>query len=180
MPQIECDVFFLFFDKVYRFDKEKLWIFQTLEEIGIVANEREYIKIPQQAFSLTRKQFNAGIIMKFISGLGKSEISLGITKEDIYFGDLNFVFGIASPTALSCVVSLCRLDPEFYGFPQDDELYYSRVKKEVIHEIGHVLGLLHCEKPTCVMSFSNSIYDVDRKTKFFCENCSKLIRGKRV
>jgi archaemetzincin len=180
MHQIECDVFFLFFDKVYRFDKEKLWISQALEEIGIIANEREYVKIPQQAFSITRKQFNAGIIMKFISGLGKSEISLGITKEDIYFGDLNFVFGIASPTALSCVVSLCRLDPEFYGLPQDDELYCSRVQKEVIHEIGHVLGLLHCEKPSCVMSFSNSIYDVDRKTKFFCENCSKLIRGKRV
>jgi len=180
MLQIECDVFFLFFDKVYRFDKEKLWISQALEEIGIIANEREYVKIPQHALSLTRKQFNAGIIMKFISGLGKSEISLGITKEDIYFADLNFVFGIASPTALSCVVSLFRLDPEFYGFPQDDELYCSRVQKEVIHEIGHVFGLLHCEKTSCVMSFSNSIYDVDRKTKFFCESCARLIKSRKV
>ncbi len=118
--------------------------------------------------------------MKFISDLSKSEISLGIMKEDIYFGNMNFVFGIASPTALSCVVSLYRLDPEFYGFPQDEELYFSRVQKEIIHELGHVLGLLHCEKTSCVMSFSNSIYDVDRKTKFFCENCARLIKGKRV
>jgi hypothetical protein len=77
MHQIECDVFFLFFDKVYRFDKEKPWIFQTLEEIGIIANEREYVKIPQQAFSLTRKQFNAGIIMKFISDWANQKFLLG-------------------------------------------------------------------------------------------------------
>ncbi len=180
MVQLTCDIFFLFFDKVYRFDKEKSCVFQTLEEIGIIPNERGYIKIPHQAFSTSRKQFNGGIIMKFISDLSKSEISLGIIKEDIYFGDMNFVFGIASPTASCCVVSFYRLDPEFYGFPQDEDLYFSRVQKEIIHEIGHVLGLLHCEKTSCVMSFSNSIYDVDRKTKFFCENCSRLIKGKRV
>jgi archaemetzincin len=49
------------------------------------------------------------------------------------------------------------------------------VEKETLHELGHILGLEHCPNPRCVMSFSNSIYDVDRKEARFCEMCKKKL-----
>ena len=41
-----------------------------------------------------------------------------------------------------------------------------------LHEVGHALfALRHCNNPKCVMSFSNTIFDVDRKSKEVCKNC---------
>ncbi|NPA14581.1 MAG: archaemetzincin family Zn-dependent metalloprotease [Aquificae bacterium] len=96
--------------------------------------------------------------------------ALGITGEDIYSPGLNFVFGLASPYFRAAVVSYARLiDP-------DQSLFISRVRKEVTHEMGHVFGLEHCPNPRCVMSFSNSLFEVDLKTENFCNECSKKLK----
>ncbi len=42
-------------------------------------------------------------------------------------------------------------------------------KKTVLHEIGHTLGLNHCEDKNCLMSIYNDGYEV----KDFCNNCKK-------
>ena len=42
-------------------------------------------------------------------------------------------------------------------------------------ELGHALGLPHCEYPGCVMYFSNWIGDTDRKGPKFCYRCGKRI-----
>ena len=49
-----------------------------------------------------------------------------------------------------------------------------RVKKEAVHEIGHTFGLGHCLNKICVMSFSPSIFDVDRKEVHPCKKCERL------
>jgi len=49
--------------------------------------------------------------------------------------------------------------------------------KEAVHEVGHTLGLAHCTNSSCVMFFSNSILDTDRKKSAFCEKCSTFVRG---
>ncbi|MCS7106475.1 MAG: matrixin family metalloprotease, partial [Candidatus Aenigmarchaeota archaeon] len=58
----------------------------------------------------------------------------------------------------------------------NEEVLIKRAVKEAIHEMGHVLGLKHCENPECVMSFSNTVFDVDRKTKNLCEKCKKQLK----
>ncbi|CAB3289148.1 Peptidase zinc-dependent [Methanocaldococcus lauensis] len=93
---------------------------------------------------------------------------VAITPYDLYSNGLNFVFGIAYPFR-GCIVSYARL------YSDNEELFLSRVRKEVTHEMGHVFGLSHCPNPKCVMHFSNSLYDTDYKEEEFCSNCKKKL-----
>ena len=106
------------------------------------------------------------------------EIILGVTGVDLTAPGLNFVFGLADPRSRVAVISLARLYPEFYGQPRDPSLFKARAVKEAVHELGHLLGLDHCPDPVCVMAFSNSLADTDRKGPGFCRSCRELWRKK--
>jgi archaemetzincin len=94
---------------------------------------------------------------------------LGIIDHDLYLPQLNFVFGIASERA--SVISITRLRQEFYGLVQNRTLFYQRVVTEAVHELGHTYGLAHCRNSDCVMFFSNTLADTDRKGPNFCPKC---------
>lgn len=169
--QNKLEIFFM------SFDFSDFEIDLTLEVVRLLRylpEERGFLRLPKEAFSLQRNQYNAGIIMKYVSHIRKFP-ALVLMKDDIYFQNLNFVFGLSSPTAKISLVSFSRLNPEFYGYPFDKEIYISRIRKEIIHELGHMEGLLHCQNQKCVMNFSNSIYDVDQKSDWFCNVCLKLL-----
>jgi archaemetzincin len=108
----------------------------------------------------------------------KNTIILGICSFDAYSSGLNFVFGQASPTRGVAAIYLPRLRQEFYGIAADISIFMERVLKESTHEVGHTFGLAHCPKQSCVMHFSNSIVDTDRKAKDFCNACSSKLDQK--
>jgi len=96
---------------------------------------------------------------------------LGVTDLDLYVPNMNFVFGEARLPGRVAVISTHRLRATTdYG---GEKLFPSRVVKEAVHELGHTMGLGHCESPSCVMYFSNSLSDTDRKGEDYCESCSK-------
>jgi len=127
-------------------------------------------RLPKYAYNSIRNQYRSDLLLDFLAKHFKGRV-LGITNEDLYVEGLNFVFGQAQLNGRVAIVSFARLDPTFFHQPEDQELLEKRVEKEVIHEVGHVLGLRHCETKGCVMNFSNTVFDVDKKTKFFCKNC---------
>jgi archaemetzincin len=101
---------------------------------------------------------------------------LGVTELDLFIPILTFVFGEAEVSGGSAVVSYHRLHQEFYGFPVDERLLVERTVKEAIHEIGHVLGLPHCDDYTCVMAASHSVEYLDLKGRELCAHCRRDVR----
>lgn len=132
------------------------------------------MKLPEDSFDKFKRQYNAETVVKFLkTSKGADDKIIGITSNDLFTKDLNFVFGLSGNDA--CVVSTARLDPQFYGNSADFELLIDRASKEIIHEVGHMFGIKHCKNPECVMSASSSISYVDDKKDDFCKECSMRI-----
>ncbi len=100
---------------------------------------------------------------------------VGITDVDLYIPVLTFVFGQAQLGGPAAVVSVLRLHEEFYGLPPHPGRLVDRAVKEVVHEVGHGLGLVHCPDYACVMSSSTYVEDVDLKAESFCPSCRELL-----
>jgi len=130
------------------------------------------LPVPKETFDARRNQYNASMLLeqlrKTISA-GALKI-LGIIDEDIFSKGLNYVFGQAVLGGCCGVVSLTRLRTGAEGLGED-ELFFERIEKEVVHELGHTFGLRHCPDPDCVMFFSSNIEDTDRKSANFCPEC---------
>ncbi len=142
------------------------------------------VDIPKDAHNKARNQYRATSFLRIAEkGFGKKNIA--ITNVDLYASRVNFVFGQAFLNGKACVISTHRLDPNFYandgGYNEDTyvaknrQILIERVKKETIHEIGHTLGLQHCDDCECVMSFSPGIEEVDAKSMDLCEKCSEFL-----
>ncbi len=139
----------------------------TYRMIGDVVKVEE---MPVSILNKFRNQYRSDLLLDHLEKNHGGRI-LGITKEDMYTEGLNFIFGQAKLKGRVAIVSICRLDPVFFHQPKDDVLFELRIVKETIHEIGHVLGLEHCNNRGCVMNFSNTVGDVDKKTKYLCDMC---------
>ncbi len=138
------------------------------------------IELPRSAYSAGRRQYHSTQILSEISRFAQAadveaDLVLGVTDIDLYVPGYNFVFGEAGCPGKVALISLARLRPEFYDEAPNQKLLQERALKEAVHEIGHALGLKHCTNPSCVMFFSLSIKDTDKKGVNFCDDCHVLV-----
>lgn len=136
---------------------------------------KESLPIPEKSFDKKRKQHHSSLILNEIKIYTQRREDfhcvLGIIDVDIFVPELKYVFGEAYLSGKAALISLYRLKPEFYREAANTELFLQRAIKEAVHEVGHTLGLKHCPKHKCVMHFSNSIFDTDKKQSLFCDQC---------
>jgi len=136
---------------------------------GIKTTIAQTQNIDPAAYAPSRGQYRGDMLLdqarRTISGR-----VLAVTDADLYVPDLNFIFGMADLPGRAAVVSLHRL-----RLGAGTALLRERLLKEALHEIGHTFGLAHCFDKQCVMSFSNSLSDADRKTRRFCSACQEKL-----
>ncbi len=126
-----------------------------------------------------RRQYNGDKILKKVdslNGLGNSK-TIGLFNVDLFIPILTYIFGQAQLNGKTAIASQFRLNNERYGMPADDKLLLHRFTKEVIHELGHTFGLIHCHTPTCVMRSSTYVEDIDQKEVQFCLKCRTMLEN---
>jgi archaemetzincin len=133
-----------------------------------------------QAYSKDRSQyFSTQLISEAIKLTGNYDGKILIMVEfDLYVPVFTYVFGEAQLDGKHSIVSVCRLHEEFYSGSTNDVLLYQRTIKEVLHELGHNFGLIHCRNWDCVMHVSQGVEEIDIKGNLYCSNCKDKIELK--
>ena len=126
---------------------------------------------PGRYYDRVRRQYSAEAILAGLPASPAGTRVLVVVDQDLYVPNLMFVLGFAQRPARRAVIQLPRLREPFYGRPDNADLFRVRVLKEAVHEFGHTFDLSHCPNPQCVMYFSKTLADTDRKSQYFCESC---------
>ncbi len=129
--------------------------------------------MPAGAWNSLREQYRAELLLKAAREAASGRV-LGITDQDLYAEGLNFVLGMAEHPGRAAVIALARL------YSRDEARFQARMLKEAVHELGHTLGLAHCPHPKCVMHFSNTVADTDRKGADYCSICRARLAALKV
>lgn len=97
---------------------------------------------------------------------------LGITKQDIYENDFNFLFGWAKKKW--GIISYARF---VLGNPEPTyEQFEKRTIIQSLSSIGFVIGIPRPTSPNCVRAYPNSLAEMDRKTMELCPECKTNLR----
>lgn len=130
-------------------------------------------------YNPARRQYDGHALLKQVESLASagSVATVGLFNVDIYVSILTYIFGQAVLGGSTGIASAYRLSNERYGLAADEELLADRFMKEVIHELGHMGGLVHCHQAACVMRGSTYVEDIDQKSRHFCRDCRAAIKG---
>lgn len=134
---------------------------------------------PAFTYHAERQQFHSSEIVQRMQGFVRPNDwrLLAIADVDLYIPILKYVFGEAQMGGPCALVSTFRLRQEFYGLERDDSLLSQRLLKESVHELGHTLGLHHCEDYRCVMASSHAVEWIDLRDSALCPACKSKMES---
>ncbi len=128
-----------------------------------------------------RRQYNGNRLLKEVDALYSTDTSktIGLFNVDLFIPILTYIFGQAFLSGRTGIASLYRFSNERYGMNANDNLIFERFSKEIIHELGHTLGLIHCHVTDCVMRSGTYVEDIDQKNASFCIKCRNDLGSNR-
>lgn len=149
-------------------------------EFSLPVKTREGYLDLSEYYDPARKQYNGNELLKEIELRFATDATktLGLFNVDLFIPILTYIFGQAFLNGRSGIASIHRLSNERYGIKKDNDAFMDRIRKEVIHELGHTFGLVHCANPTCVMRSSTYVEDIDQKAHSFCHRCKAELEEK--
>jgi len=100
---------------------------------------------------------------------------LGITEQDLFHGDNNFVFGWAGKGY--GVMSYRRFLAAFHQEPPNRQRLRDRTVKQAISSSFFILGIPRCTSPTCVRAYPHSLTEHDQKGVELCSWCQEQLRA---
>ncbi|MFN2170880.1 MAG: hypothetical protein ACK2UF_05560 [Candidatus Promineifilaceae bacterium] len=134
--------------------------------MGLNTDIRPVLEKPNYAYVPGRNQFDAAKIIKALCAITDgAPLKLGLIESDLCSPILSFVYGESQLGGKAALVSLHRLSAK------DPEVTYQRIAKISLHEVGHLLGIRHCWKSTCLMKHSGDLDPLDSLSMYFCSAC---------
>ncbi len=124
----------------------------------------------ERCYDRQRAQVDAACLIEQVPDPEPDWQVMALTGVDLFMPALTYVFGISHLGGRRGIVSWYRLRLE-----QDraDAVapFVRRVTTEVVHELGHGAGLVHCVVPDCAMHRSLWPEAVDLKRPEYCPAC---------
>jgi archaemetzincin len=130
-------------------------------------------RIPESScYNRRRGQLDAMCVLDELPPAADGEVLAAVTGLDLFAAPLAYVFGLSALGSRRSVVSWSRLAPEG---GRGQPLLARRLATEVVHEVGHGLGLVHCLVPDCAMHRSFWAEAVDLKRPEYCRLCLEAL-----
>lgn len=110
---------------------------------------------------------------KILDKFKSSENIIIITEKDIAHRKSDKfpewgIFGLGYRPGTTCVISTYRFKGKNIS---------ERLKKVSIHEVGHNLGLGHCNNQKCLMhDGKGGVKQIDQERVWFCNNCKNKLK----
>jgi archaemetzincin len=136
------------------------------------------MNIPPDALNQKRLQYNAAALIQAIEAIPLKDYFkiIALLNVDLFIPLLTHVFGEARQNGRVALVSLFRLETNADGSPPPAARVLERAAKIGLHELGHLLNLLHCDDDRCLMHFSGGVETLDRIAFNFCRYCRTSLR----
>lgn len=150
----------------------KNWINNFYQIDCVIENEKPLTTV---ILAASETRYEASKILKKYNS---NQNTLLLIEKDIAYNNVNRgvsewgIFGLGYRPGKTCVISTFRLKKSV-----NDIKFKERLQKVCLHEVGHNLGLPHCNNDSlCLMNDANgTIAQVDKEKIFFCISCKKQI-----
>jgi archaemetzincin len=136
------------------------------------------VPLPKSAYYKPGNRYRAELLLAFLDStvdrkytkvLGLTSVDISTTKGEIQDWG---IFGLGDIGGRPCVVSVYRLRRNC-----DKQRFLGRLRKVVVHELGHTFGLYHCDWPKCVITdYKGTAASLDNTWFHFCSSCSSYLR----